>query len=80
MTFVFEKGHAQNSTRSPYSYSGIGDISYPGFAQHVGMGRTGRANQCNGLAFLDGEMDVLQDLFVCIRKRNIPEFNCMVER
>jgi hypothetical protein len=45
VSLLFEKGHAQNSTRSPYSYSGIGDISYPGFAQHVGMGRTGRANQ-----------------------------------
>lgn len=45
VSLLLNKGYAQNATRSPYSYSGIGDISYPGFVQHVGTGRTGRANQ-----------------------------------
>ncbi len=36
-------GLAQNATRSPYSYSGIGDLNYAGFAQQSAMGRTGRA-------------------------------------
>ena len=34
---------AQNATRSPYSFSGIGDLNYAGFAQQAAMGRTGRA-------------------------------------
>lgn len=45
VSLISEMGFSQNSTRSPYSYSGIGDLAYPGFTQHVGMGRTGRAAQ-----------------------------------
>ena len=38
-----------------------------------------RSNKCDGLAFFDGQVNLVQNAFIRIGKHNIPEFDCFIE-